>query len=252
MFYGVLDQLYATGPDVSSVQGALNRDHWVTLEQTNYFAIIKCGNGNDGSDPIYSQNIINARNAGLTVGTYHFVYVLPNAAGHPGRSPEEQAEAHKAKELWHDGDMITWADFEWPYPDRVNGQNNSWDDWGLPVAGRSDFIADFILRYTSHYTEITGRPIGFYSFPYWIYKAGLAKVDRKDEIAALPLWIAGPYKQVLPSSMPDPLAPWTECAFYQWTNTKDGLRTLMPNGAPADWNMCKISTLSALTSSAAS
>jgi GH25 family lysozyme M1 (1,4-beta-N-acetylmuramidase) len=248
MFFGIFDQIFASGPDVSSVQGGLTLDHWKALEKDNYFAIIKCGNGNDGFDPLYVHNIISARNAGLTVGTYHFVYVLPDAAGHPGRSPEEQADAHWGQENWHDGDMITWADFEWPYPDG----GDDWDKWNLPRDGRSDFIADFILRYTSHYSQISGNSIGIYSYPYWIKQAGLASVDRSDEIAALPLWIAGPYVHVPPNSMPDAPSPWTECAVYQWTNSKDGSRVLMPNGAPADWNMCTISKLSSLSVSSTS
>ena len=200
--------LFASGPDVSSVQAALTPAHWTACANDNDFAIFKCGNGNDGFDPMYEHNIVSARTAGLVVSTYHFVYVLPDKAGHPGRLPEEQADAHWFKANWQHGDMMPWADFEWPYPDG----GDDWNRWELPRDGRSDFIADFILRYTSHYAEISGNPIGIYSYPYWIKKAGLADVDRSDELAQLPLWIAGPYVQTPPSAMPDAPAPWTECA----------------------------------------
>jgi GH25 family lysozyme M1 (1,4-beta-N-acetylmuramidase) len=226
----------ASGPDVSSVQGTLTPAHWAACANDNDFAIIKCGNGNDGFDPTYPHNVISARNAGLVVGTYHFVFVLPDKAGHPGRSPEEQAEAHWFRAIWNRGDMIPWADFEWPYP-------KDWDHWELPREGRSDFIADFILRYTAHYAKISGNPIGVYSYPDWVKQAGLANVDRSGELAALPFWRAGPYVPRPPSAMPDALAPWTDNAVYQWTNTKDGMLTKLPNGVPSDWNTCYRSML---------
>jgi GH25 family lysozyme M1 (1,4-beta-N-acetylmuramidase) len=244
MRQGILDVLQAygmvSGPDVSSVQAGLTPAHWAACAQDNAFAIIKCGNGNDGSDPTYEHNVVSARNAGLVVGTYHFVYVLPDKAGHPGRSPEEQADAHWFNAMWQHGDMIPWADFEWPYP-------QDWDKWELPQDGRSDWIADFILRYTSHYAEISGNPIGIYSYPDWIARAGLANVDRSGEIAALPFWKAGPYVHTPPNSMPEAVAPWTACDVYQWTNSKDGKLTTLPNGAPCDWNTCLGSTLQYLS-----
>jgi GH25 family lysozyme M1 (1,4-beta-N-acetylmuramidase) len=226
----------ASGPDVSSVQGALTPDHWAACAQDNDFAIVKCGNGNDGFDPNYEHNVVLARNAGLTVGTYHFVYVLPDKAGHPGRSPEEQADAHWFRALWDHGDMIPWADFEWPYP-------VDWDKWEIPRDGRPDFIADFILRYTSHYQQISGNPIGVYSYPDWIQRAGLADVDRSADLAALPFWRAGPYMHTQPIMMPDGVAPWDGCDVYQWTDSKNGMHTKMTNGAPCDWNMCVRSRL---------
>lgn len=223
----------ASGPDVSSVQGAITPAHWAACAKNHDFAIIKCGNGNDGYDPTYDHNIVLARNAGLTVGTYHFIYVLPDKAGHPKRSPEEQADSHWFRANWRQGDLIPWADFEWPPP-------KDWDSWELPKKGRPDFIADFILRYTAHYAKISGNPIGVYTYPDWVKNAGLADVDRSAELAALPLWRAGPYVHSQPNMMTiGGLAPWSECDIYQWTGGRDR----MPNGAPCDGNLCLQSKL---------
>jgi GH25 family lysozyme M1 (1,4-beta-N-acetylmuramidase) len=207
-------------------------DHWATCADVHAFAIFKCGNGNDGIDPTYLGNIVAARNAGLTVGTYHFVYILPDKVGHPGRSPEEQAAAHYNAAATMTGDMITWADIEWPPP-------NEWDKWELPRDDRSNWIADFILRYTDSYAELSGRPIGIYSYPDWVQNAGLATCDRADDLGQLSLWRAGPYVAREPNSMPGGLGPWARCDLYQWT----GGKARMANGAPSDGNICSKFTL---------
>jgi lysozyme len=226
--------LIASGPDVSSVQGAITAAHWAACAKSSDFVIIKCGDGNNGFDHTYSQNIQGARNAGLIVGTYHYVFVLPDQAGHPGRSPEEQADAHFAKAVYMPGDLIPWADFEWPLP-------QDWDHWGLPKgkSQRAEFIGDFIVRYTSRYSKISGRSIGVYSYPDWIEQSQVANTTRYDALASLPFWRAGPYGSSPPNAMPGGLGPWDRSDIYQWT----GGHSHMPNGTPCDWNICVRSRL---------
>jgi GH25 family lysozyme M1 (1,4-beta-N-acetylmuramidase) len=222
---------FATGPDVSVAQGTLMPSHWAACAaQDNQFAIIKCGNGNDGSDVNYSTNVLNARNAGLTVGTYHFLYLIGEDPAHPGRSPEDQADAHASKALFQAGDMIAWADVEWPPPEQ-------WGDprWKIPAdpTARANFFADFIVRYTSHYTEVTGVPMGIYSYPFWLQQSGIASLPQAATISAMPFWLAGKLPS-MPGSMPAGIAPWTNTDVFQWT----GGAAVMPNGAPCDANMC--------------
>lgn len=59
------------GIDISKYQG---RDiNWSTVKQSGIsFVIIKSTEGSSGIDPYFKQNIINAKNAGLYVGVYHF------------------------------------------------------------------------------------------------------------------------------------------------------------------------------------
>ena len=99
---------YINGIDVSSVQGHVN---WNAVAASGIqFAIIKCGNGNDGIDPFFSSNLAGAKAAGLHTICYHFIYPLPPAAGNPSRDPVIQAQMHfKASQ-----GEIAVCDLEWP------------------------------------------------------------------------------------------------------------------------------------------
>lgn len=58
------------GIDISKYQGDIS---WDRVKKAGIsFVIIKCTEGSTGIDPMFSKNIINAKNAGLKVGVYHF------------------------------------------------------------------------------------------------------------------------------------------------------------------------------------
>ncbi len=225
-----------SGFDVSVAQGSLSATHWKALASAHQFVIIKCGSGNDSPDPNYRHNINAARSAGLIVGTYHYVNVLPDAPAHPGRSPEEQALAHFRLASYRSGDLLPWADVEFP-------NHTEWDTWKLPKGGqRADFIADFIVRYVGYYAKISGVGMGFYSYSAWVKAARLADSARHDVLALMPFWQADASVASMPSSLPGGAGPWRRADLFQWTNS---LRT--PNGISLDGNVCAPSTLTRLT-----
>jgi len=232
-----------SGCDVSEHQGFLSATHWRTLASTHQFVILKCGEGNkkrrDGSnfvDPNYRHNIHAARSAGLIVGTYHFVYALPDDPAHPGRSPEEQALAHFSLASYQPGDLLPWADVEFP-------GHTAWDKWKLPKGSqRAEFIADFILRYVGYYAKISGVGMGFYSYSWWVTAAGLARSAHHDVLASMPFWQADAPVASMPSTLPGGAGPWRRADLFQWTN-----RLRAPNGVAMDGNVCAPSTLRQLT-----
>jgi hypothetical protein len=226
----------ASGCDVSVAQGTLSATHWKTLASAHRFVIIKCGDGNNSPDPSYRHNIHAARSAGLIVGTYHAVFVLPDDPAHPGRSPEEQALAHCGHAIYRPGDLLPWADVEFP-------DHTAWDKWKLPAGTqRAEFIADFIVRYVGYYAKISGVGMGFYSYSGWVEAAGLARSARKDVLASMPLWRADPLAASMPWTLPGGVDPWRRADLHQWTNS---LRT--PTGINMDGSVCAPSTLIQLT-----
>ncbi len=225
-----------SGFDVSAAQGSLSATHWKTLESAHQFVIIKCGDGNNAPDPNYRHNINAARSAGLVVGTYHALFVLPDDSAHPGRSPEEQALAHFRHASYRPGDLLPWADVEFP-------NHSEWDRWKLPAAPkRAEFIADFIVRYVGYYAKISGVGMGFYSYSWWVKAAGLADSAQHDVLALMPFWQADAPVASMPSSLPGGAGPWRRADLFQWTNS---LRA--PNGIKLDGNVCAPSTLTRLT-----
>lgn len=223
----------SSGFDVSSENGVLTSAHWNSLARRHQFVIIRCGNGNDSPDANYRHNITAARSAGLVVGTYHAVFVLPDHPAHPGRSPEEQAAAHAQLASFVPGDLLPWADVEFP-------SHSQWDHWNLPRGAqkRADFIANFIVRYIGHYAKSSGLPMGFYSYTWWVRAAGLANSARRDVLASMPFWQADTPVANMPSSLPGGAGPWGRADMFQWTNS---LRA--PNGVALDGNVCDPLTL---------
>ena len=226
------------GVDVSSVQGQISDAEWAATKASGVdFVIIKCSEGNKpphqgGIDPFWRQNFSRATAAGLTVGLYHFTYILPvDEVNHPRRSPEDQAT-----DAWaacggagaSPGQILTFGDFEWPY-------QQDWAAKGVTPA----LCQDFICRWRDRYATLSGRRVGLYSFPYWIY---VAQLKNCAELAAMPYWQAGPYVDTLPTSMPAPTAPWTSCDISQW----NGGKSRLPDGQPVDGNICTPETFADL------
>ena len=54
--------------------------------------VVEATRGNDGANTLFRAQVEGARAAGLLVGAYHFAYVLPDSAAHPGRDPGSQVD----------------------------------------------------------------------------------------------------------------------------------------------------------------
>ena len=196
---------YIKGIDVSSVQGKV--DYVAEFAAGIRFVIVKCGNGNDGFDPYYAQNINNAKAAGLKVATYHFIYPLPFDSAHPTRSPQVQAKLHFDKCLTD----VVCIDCEWPAP-------QDFGKWNCNPAQLNQWMLDYLVAYEA----LAGKKPLVYTYPFW---AAAVKFDPK--FAEYSLWTA--------SYEPTPAIPHPWTSWVLWQNTGGGGK--LSNGAPVDTDL---------------
>lgn len=211
------------GVDASSNQGIIMPRQWELLFQRGTrFAVAKCGNGNDGSDTEFDRNISSARDAGMVVGAYHFVYAgLPNAAGHVGRDPVLQARAHWAasKGLGSAaGTLPPCADAEWPAP-------QDWAKWGVTAAS----IRVWLLAYLTELERLAGVTPMLYTYPDWA-----KNVSFGSEFIRFPLWAAE-------YDVFQGIKPWAGYSILQTAGGKPSSLsrrfeqpTVLPDGLPID------------------
>lgn len=197
------------GYDISALQGDVN---FQTLANNGIkFVILRCGIGNDGIDGDYKVNVARAQAAGLQVACYHFIYPLPTVPGKESRSPQAQAQAHfNASE-----GVLACCDLEWPTSDQ-------WQHWGCSAAE----IKQWALEYLQTYSQLSGRNMIVYTYPYFAQSLNLA---ASPEFAQYPLWIAS-YE-----ANPAIPAPWSDWVLWQTTGGGGHL----PNGAPVDTDIAK-------------
>ena len=209
------------GIDVSSVQDGLTAAEWAALKARGIrFAMIKCGNGNNGHDPRFQSNLTGARAAGVVVGCYHVPFPLPATPAHADRDPLAQARAHFAACAGlgsNKGDLPAACDLEYPAPEKWGSPLVNVD--GAPVVTR-DSVVEFCEAYLTEYERLQGRPMLLYSYPWFLrgLKPPAAWVKH-------PLWIAN-YD---PRLAPEP--PWAGYAMWQ---TSGGGSMRLPDGAPVD------------------
>lgn len=198
------------GVDASSVQGRLPIDS-LAADGVRY-VIHKCQQGNDGRDPWFDRNVAEARQAGLIVGAYHFLYPLPHL------DPAKQAEGFfRASSLGATkGDLPPALDLEWPDPDA------GWSKWGCSATQ----ISDWSRRCAERVEALFGRKPLIYVYPY--FAARLAAGADVAWMAAYPLWIAS-Y-----TSRPTIPRAWGG-SWRIWQFDGNGGRR-MKNGVDADFN----------------
>lgn len=201
------------GIDASSVQGVITPSHWATLKSSGIdFVFAKAWTGNDGGDPYYTSNVQNATDAGLSVGSYMFLYPLPNAPGHVNRDPAEQAKLHFS----HCVTSCVAGDAEWP-------EKNDWQKWGIDA----NFINDWLLTYMQTYTALAGRSPLIYTYPYWAQA-----VSFRQDFAQYQLWLASYEPQ------PATVSPWGVDGWTVWQDS-GGTSFRLPSGVPCDTDKCK-------------
>lgn len=196
------------GIDISAIQG--NVDFKALKASGIEFVIVRSGVGNQGTDKLYTTNITKAKEAGMKVMAYHFVFPLPDDGIHGGRSPAEQAKMHFEAAQ---GELAA-CDLEWPIP-------QEWKKWGCTATQ----INKWALEYLKEYEKLSGQKMVVYTYPSF---ALVAKLD--EEFANYPLWIAS-YK-----STPSVPKPWKDWVFWQ---TAGGNLLHLPNGMPVDTNVAK-------------
>src|ERR1700677_3172574 len=168
---------YIPGIDVSNDQGDID---WQKVAGAGIrFAILKCGNGNDGIDSKFAQNLAGCRAAGIPCGLYHFVYPigLPDDASHTNRDPEGQAQMHfeASQGLGSTaGDLPPFGDWEWPPP-------GEFAQYGCSPTQ----LQDYIQRYMTKYTSLVGTQMGVYTDQFCWHPAGGASLSS---LASVPFW----------------------------------------------------------------
>jgi GH25 family lysozyme M1 (1,4-beta-N-acetylmuramidase) len=210
------------GLDVSSAQGDLTDAHWAAIAATKSFVYAEARTGNDGNDTHFSRYVASAKAAGLVTGAYLFAYCLPEDSSHPGRGPEDQAQAFFEASGGlggTSGELPPAIDLEWP-------ASGDWPKWGCSAAQ----ISDWALRCAVRVETLFGRRPAIYTYPYFARAVVLAGLN------AYPLWIAS-YR-----AAPDVPLPWSSEAL--WQTSGGGL--VLPNGSKCDEDQATDEAYSAL------
>jgi GH25 family lysozyme M1 (1,4-beta-N-acetylmuramidase) len=203
---------YIPGVDLSSVQG--NVDFEKVAAAGYRFAILKCGDGNDGIDPFFVKNLAGCRANGITPGAYQFLFPigLASDAAHSNRAPEEQAKYHFAASRGlgcSAGEIRTFMDCEWP---------SKPEDWVTYACNRNQ-IRDWLLRYKTQYDSESGASTGIYTDKYW----WLDQIggDQFEGLLSAAFWSADPQAtSALPADGTSPFlyAPFTSWSIWQHTD----------------------------------
>jgi lysozyme len=199
------------GIDVSAAQGVLTDAHWRAIAKDKSFVYCEARTGNDGNDAQFKTYVAGARAAGIRVGAYLFAYCLVDSPIHPGRSPEEQAQAffEASGGLGGSaGELSPVIDLEDPTPDK----------W-VADGGSAAQVTDWSGRCATKVSSLFGRSPVIYTYPDWALHAGLAGLEKYL------LWLA-----VYGGSTYRTVKPWTSAAILQ---VGAGTYTL-PNGLPCD------------------
>lgn len=197
---------YISGIDVSVVQGSVD---WNAVAASGVaFAIIKCYEGNDGIDSMFSANIAGAQAAGLKTAAYNVVYPLPTNNVDANRDPVDQATLHYNASAG----QILCVDVEWPAP-------QDWSTWGI----NASFINQWLISYMQQLSKLSAprSPI-IYSYPDYVTAVGFSQ-----ELAQYPYWAAS-----YDVSTPEIPAPFTDWLIWQY----GGGTGKLPDGAPVDQN----------------
>ena len=191
------------GCDISSANGILTTNDFSLMAKDYSFCLIECGIGNDSKSSTYEANKQGCVNSGIKILPYHFLYPLPNAAGHDNRDPVKQATLHYSM-----CNSPCAADIEWPFP-------ADWSHWNIPNAA---FIEDWTNAYMQRMKDLSGSFPILYTMPYF-----MQVLNNPVSFAKYDLWLA------LYADTPLIPSPWTSYVCWQYS-----AHGVLPNGAPLD------------------
>jgi len=176
------------GIDLASHQGRY--DFATAKREGREFAIIKVSGGHSYQNPERDQQITRAREAGMTIGLYHYMFEASSGGGDVAR---EFANFKAAAQPYALPGTTLWLDCE---------------DWPSMI-GFTGSVCQFILDFAALCRAEFGCPCGVYTGSYYILGTDM-RGDRR--LATLPLWIAS-WQDVVPGSQY--LAPWDRAAVWQ-------------------------------------
>lgn len=199
------DKLFK-GFDISQIQG--NNINFKQLKNTGTdFVIFRNYVGNDFKDQNCEKNIVAAKDAGLAVGIYNFLYPIAKL------DPLIQAQLHWANS--NKSIIAHCIDLEWPDP-------SAWSK--PPYYDNGQQINDWSLKYLAEYKRISGLDPIVYTFPFFC-----SQLKPKSDFSQYRLWIAS-Y-----ANSPTIPKPWTD--YVLWQNS-GGTSAKLPNGSPVDTDLC--------------
>lgn len=200
------------GIDVSAVQGTIQ---WPKVALSGVrFCYAKCGQGNDGADPMFAANVKGCREVGIYPGAYWFAYNLPSVRPGDGRTPREEAQRffRLSGGLGRTpGELPPAIDCEWP-------EVGEWGKWGCNAKQISEWHRDFAMEVT----QLWGKLPIIYTYPFF-WRAVSAGADVLWA-AQYPLWIAN-YMHIdkpepPPEAKPILPGPWPAWTIWQWSADK--------------------------------
>lgn len=175
-----------SGIDVSSHNPTID---WATMAKSQQFAVVKATGGNWYKNPLYRQQISEARKAGLVVGHYHFAF--------EGNQPTQV-------------DAVAEAKFFLENCDVQPGEFVCLDIEDTDVEGN---LANWVVAWSTAVSiELKCIPL-LYSFPYYMQTRGLLTT----KLAHLPLWYAYYREPESPDRWPASPAPWSNITIWQWS-----------------------------------
>ncbi len=209
------------GIDVSRYQGDIDWPAVAADRQGFHFAVVRSSDGVD-IDPRAVENLRGAHEAGLTVGTYHYV-----RASH---TPGEQVDI--IERVIRDAGVLpafVALDLEGE-PDRPDTDEDESDGaWWHPQHEQADVGTVDVLECLAslvHRLEEAGHKVLLYTGRSWHWFVGQS-VDPQIEhlrsiFSDLPPWVPSYGSPSRPPLMPVDRegkgAPWSEWTLHQWTS----------------------------------
>lgn len=207
------------GIDVSRWQGRINWPEVAADEDEIRFAICRTGDGG-GRDRRFTENVEGARDAGLVVGSYHYLRA--------DRDGTTQAEI--VADLWeHAGGFRPGTDIP-PALDLEAGIRTNLPGGVFEGPGRFvplDVVVEEALEFLSQIETFLGaRPIIYtgQAFHWWFSQGN---PDLAAKFADWPLWLASYSKRPrMPVDKGGQGLPWDQWTFWQFTGSgeADGIR----------------------------
>ncbi|MFD1774519.1 glycoside hydrolase family 25 protein [Paenibacillus rhizophilus] len=179
----------AQGIDISHHNGNVN---WAKVKADGIsFAFLKASEGQTYKDDTFADHVINAREAGILVGAYHFVRAVSE--------DEAKAEAANFNDAIQAAGGIDGLDL----PPVMDYENN-------PSRLSKERISAVAAAFLSEIERLTGvRPI--------VYTGNFFAANFGAPIGKYPLWIAR-YSTVAPSNT----TAWSRWDFWQYSDGQSG------------------------------
>lgn len=177
------------GIDISSHQSNVN---WNAVSDTQVqFVIVKATGGAVYKNPLYANQLQNARRLGKLIGHYHFAHESSlQAIG--SRTPEQEADWFCDNADIRAGEIVA-LDIE---DEKASG---NLEDWALRWLRRAEARLGF-------------RPF-IYTYPHFAIEHGL----NTRRMAEYPLWFASYYTPYRNSPKPATPGYWPSIAIWQWS-----------------------------------